>query len=65
MSEPFYFEGIFVHHTDMAVLVNDGTEELWIPKSQIEEDLNWDDFEKEDEIEFTIPEWLAIEKGLV
>lgn len=65
MSEPFYFEGTFVHQTDMAVLVQAGDEDIWIPKSQIAEDLDWDDYEKEDDIEFTIPEWLAEEKGMV
>jgi len=43
--------------TDKAVLINDGTKEVWLPKSQIE-------INREDK-EVTMPEWLAIEKELI
>ncbi len=66
MSEPFSFEGTLVHQTPKAVLVNNGEEDMWIPKSQVlDKDLDWDAYEKGDEIEFIIPEWLAEEKGLI
>ncbi len=43
--------------TDKAILIDDGTKEVWLPKSQIE--LN-----REDSI-VTMPEWLAMEKELI
>lgn len=49
------------HETDGSYLVDDGTDLHWIPKSQISE-------EEEDgkgNVTLTIPEWLALEKGLI
>jgi hypothetical protein len=51
-----------IRFTDLAVLVNDGDREAWIPLSQISEDT------KPDEPGYCtieIPEWLAQDKGLV
>jgi hypothetical protein len=39
-----------------AVLVNDGDKDYWLPKSLAENNRDGT---------FTIPEWLAIEKGIV
>ena len=57
------------HKTDMAYFCLDGDNELWIPISQIEDEIL---IESENEKlgtpdiwELTIPEWLAIEKGIV
>ena len=52
-----------VQTTDRAILVNDSDDidkAVWLPKSQIE-------FEEKggDIVEVTLPEWLAIERGLV
>ena len=44
------------HETENAFLVNDGTKDVWLPKTFTED--NGDGT-------FTIPEWLAIEKELV
>lgn len=44
------------HETEKAILVNDGTEDIWLPKSQCE--MNPDGT-------VTMPEWLAHEKGLI
>lgn len=48
--------------TEKAILVSDGINKGWIPKSQLEDDL-------EDLaggfIQIIIPEWLAIDKGFV
>lgn len=47
--------------TDSAVLIQCGESELWLPLSQIP------DFNAErgdTNVEFTIPEWLAEEKGV-
>lgn len=41
--------------TDKAWLIFDGDREVWLPKSQAERDRNT----------FTMPEWLATEKGLI
>jgi hypothetical protein len=45
--------------TAKAVLVNDGKRDVWLPLSQVE-------MERDNEKTFvTMPEWLAIDKGLV
>lgn len=60
--ESFVFE--FVTETDGAILVEDGDGKYWLPKSQIDYD-SGPEYEKGDEIEIDIPEWLAEEKGLI
>jgi hypothetical protein len=58
----------FVRQTDMAVLVTDGDTEAWIPKRLIEDsgpdDEIWESMEAGDDMDITIPERFAIEKGL-
>jgi len=45
--------------TAKAVLVNDGKRDVWLPLSQVE-------MERDSEKTFvTMPEWLAIDSGLV
>lgn len=53
-----------VHETQSAVLVHDGDEskKVWLPKSQIEIER---DSSKPRVATITLPEWLAIDKGLV
>jgi hypothetical protein len=53
--------------TDLALLLVDADDnEHWIPKSQIDPDGGIDaESEPGDEGELIIPEWLAVEKGLV
>lgn len=56
-----------IHETDKAYLVYDGRDEsikgekkeirTWLPKSQVE-------YDEKDKI-FTMPEWLALEKGFI
>ncbi len=50
------------HQTDAAILVSDDatSEKVWLPKSQCE-------LEREEGRVYTVtlPEWLAIEKGLI
>jgi len=46
-----------LHQTPSAVILKIGGEEVWIPKSQIED--HDDGYES-----IIIPEWLAIEKGI-
>lgn len=43
--------------TDKAYLIFDGTKEVWLPKSQVEYDA--------DDKTFAMPEWLALDKGLI
>jgi len=52
----FDFAAELKHETDAAYLVTDGSEDYWLPKSMTED--NGDGT-------FTIPEWMAIEKGIV
>jgi hypothetical protein len=42
--------------TDKAWLLFDGTKEAWVPKSQVEDNKDGT---------FTMPEWLAKDKGFV
>lgn len=51
----FDFSGTLKRETASALLVNDGTRDVWLPKSLTED--NGDGT-------FTVPEWLAIEKGI-
>jgi hypothetical protein len=51
--------------TNKAILVStDGSNQVWLPKSQISD---WSDSEELDHhtTSIFVPEWLAIEKGLV
>jgi len=50
--------------TDDALMINAGFDkDTWIPKSQI---LDYsDDYKLGDTIEIEIPEWLALDKGLI
>jgi len=56
------FYGELRHKTTMAYLVFDGDNEIWIPKSLVKELRR---IGKGDDYEFTIPEWLAIDKGII
>lgn len=42
-----------------AYLIDTGDEEIWLPKSQVEIERQGDGL-----VTVTLPEWLAIEKGL-
>ena len=63
-SDPFElaFESI-EHETELAYLIKfpDFPEPIWIPKSKV---LELEDGEPDNRV-VTLPEWLAIEKGLV
>lgn len=57
--------------TDLAWMVDAGTttkdpnnERIWLPKSQIR-DYSEETYESGDCIEIEIPEWLALDKGLI
>lgn len=51
-----------VKKSDGALLVSDGDNEAWLPKSLIEYD---EEPERGRSIDIELPEWLAIEKGLI
>ena len=58
----------FVRQTEMAILILDGNKEIWIPKSQInkgDEEPDYDSLTNGDLLEITIPEWLALDKGII
>lgn len=52
-----------VHRTAGAVLVNDGSREVWLPRDAIEEDV--DEFRPGETVTLTMSERLATEKGLL
>lgn len=56
-SDPVEIAGEMRRETEKAYLVFDGSREAWVPKSQVE----WD----EGKGVFTMPEWLAIDKGFI
>lgn len=47
--------------TDKGLLVFDGEQQVWLPKSQIE----FNEPNKNFETSIWIPEWLATQKGIV
>lgn len=57
MSDIVEVDGEVVRRTADAVLWDDGSIEVWLPLSQIEVN--------EESGTVVMPEWLAIEKGLV
>lgn len=46
--------------TDRAIRINDGTKDVWLPKSQLE-NIEMDGFI----VTITMPEWLAHDKELI
>jgi hypothetical protein len=52
-------EAEVIAETDMAILINDGMGEIWLPKSQLDD---WPEVYSTGEI--VMPEWLAKEKDL-
>ena len=52
--------------TPKAILVTDGVEDYWLPRSQVfSPDMETDNIEAGDRITIFIEEWLAREKGLI
>lgn len=49
-------EANLVGETEKAFRISDGVESVWVPKSQVEHDGDGT---------FTMPEWLAKEKGFI
>lgn len=60
MSDHVTLTGEIKRETDKAILFFDGTREVWLPKSQLEDRSNYSDG-----TEITIPTWLAEGKELV
>ncbi len=57
-NEPIEIEdGVVIHETELAYKFVSGDDTTWLPKSEC----TWDP----DNRTMTVPEWLAIEKGLV
>jgi hypothetical protein len=55
----------FLGETESAIKVTDGDITCWIPKSIITNYDEDEDYEISYMYTFTIPEWFAIEKGLI
>jgi len=55
-----------VGRTDLAILVNDGQREAWVPLSQIEEEIEepTGNFGLVTTTAIIVPDWVAREKGL-
>lgn len=63
MKETVQIQNVTVaRETDAALLVNVEGEEIWIPKSQIDDDSEV--YKKDTEGTLVIPRWLAEEKGI-
>lgn len=52
-----------VHETEEAVLIDDGDNEIWLPKSQLDDFDSWT-YEKGDKITIYLADWLAEKRGL-
>lgn len=61
---PVAVSGIVKAETDKAVLINAGTAQEWVPKSQIQ-NVSEIDFIKDESVDIEIPAWLAREKGFL
>lgn len=60
MEHKTEFYATRVKETDRAILVNDGVYDIWLPKSLVEI------LEiKGDDLEISLPEWLAVDKGII
>ena len=55
-----------VSRTDLAILVNDGQREVWVPLSQVEEEIEEPkgNFGLVTTTAIVVPDWVAAEKGL-
>jgi len=62
--EPVEFCGELRRETPQAYCVYDGANEVWIPKSQVREARQVGG-NNSPAYEFVVPEWLAIEKGII
>jgi hypothetical protein len=60
-DETVWVEGTIVRKTELAILFNDGKVEVWIPKSQVIDE----DREESGLLKIEIPEWIALDKGLI
>lgn len=60
MKNPFEITCELVAETPMAILVDDGDVEVWLPKSQI----SWE-LKHGGKVEVTAPQWLLEREGLV
>jgi len=56
-------EGVFLHETDKAVLLDVDGEDVWLPFSEIEE-LDTTTLDGAEFRTYLVPEWLAIKKGI-
>lgn len=68
MTDPEEFTVQYVTHTPDGILIEDLGQQEWLPRSQIEEEYQdsfLESLERGEEIDITIPKWLAIEKGLI
>jgi len=59
---PVELDALCIHETDLALLVEIEGEEVWIPKSQIEDDSEV--MEKGDEGTLVVSGWFADKEGL-
>ena len=54
----------YVHETDRAVLISNGSSETWIPKSQLVAfDVHC--YSRGEAIQITVSEWFATQEGLI
>ena len=59
-----YFTCEVIHETDAAYLLNECGNDIWIPKSQMN-DVETSRINGVEYLDFGIPEWLALEKGMI
>ena len=62
-SELLEISVIFVKQTAKAILVSEGKEERWIPKSLVEGIDDFEELKRGQDITCNIPEWFAEKEG--
>ena len=66
-EETVEIDADILRQTELAVHIYDGSEVVWLPKSQLVDPSPDEigEYEDGDSLTIVIPEWLALEKGLI
>lgn len=56
---------VYQTQTEKAVLVSDGDDDIWIPKSCVEYGGDFDDLERGDTITIEVAKWFAEKEGMI
>lgn len=65
--DPVVMTVVLLSTTESAILIttNDDDEGVWLPRSKVEWERKSPMFRRPEYIEITMPEWLAMDRGLI